>query len=145
MEVHVSKAYVFVCSMLCIIASLGCPQQGQDEAIIGVVKANLSAMEREDIEGVKQTIDSSSPAFDMTMDMTESIFQQYDLKYSLESIKVIEIKDSRARVRFIQVTEKTSGPAFRNNRLTGIHTLEKIQGTWVIITTEIVDIQYLDE
>jgi hypothetical protein len=139
------NAFLFIVLLCLSIASLRCPQQGQNEAIIGVVRANLSAMEREDITGVKRTIDSSSPVFDMTVDMTEEIFQQYDLTYTLERIDVIEVKDNNARVSFIQVTEKTSGPAFRDNRLSGIHTLKKTKGTWVITNTEIVDIEYLDE
>jgi hypothetical protein len=131
--------------MFLTIGFIGCPQKGHNEAIIGVVKSNLMAMEKEDIESVKRTIDTSSPAYAMTIDMTEEIFQQYDLKYTLESVKMIEAEETTARVWFIQVTEKISGPAFRNNRLTGIHTLKKIDGSWVITHTEIEEIDYLDE
>lgn len=132
-------------TLLVTVGFIGCPQQDQDEVIIAVIRTNITAMEQENIEGVKRTIDDSSPGYAMTIDMTEEIFQQYDLKYTLESAKVIEKKGDRARVWFIQITEKSSGPAFRDNRLTGIHTLRKISGSWFITTTEIVEIDYLDE
>lgn len=132
--------------LLLIISSVvTCSSQNPDAEILAVVASNIEAMKHEDIEGIKQTIDGTSPGYNMTIDMTKDIFQQYDLQYTMESMKVIEKKGDNARVWFIQITEKVNGPAFRDNKLTGIHTLRKIDGKWYLSDTEIVDVKYLDE
>jgi uncharacterized membrane protein len=48
-------------------------------------------------------------------------------------------------VKYVQITKKVSGPAFRDNKVTGIHILKKSDGKWKIYNTEIKDVKYLDQ
>jgi hypothetical protein len=48
-----------------------------------------------------------------------------------------------ARVRFVQVTRKESGPEFRDNRIEGTHVLRRSEDDWKIWNTETENVEYL--
>jgi hypothetical protein len=52
--------------------------------------------------------------------------------------------DREAKVRFSQVTRKISGPEFRDNRVSGVHVLRKLNGEWKLFDTERIKVDYLE-
>jgi len=109
-----------------------------------VVILNAEYMENEDISGVKSTIDSNNPEYDASLSMINLLFDNYDLNYTIESMEIIEQSENEAKIKYVQLTTKVNGPAFRDNRYTGIHTLTKKDDGWKISSTEQVNIEFLN-
>jgi len=138
----------FILLLITIIAGIfisGCAQITEtDSEIISVLYENLKAAENEDLESYMATIHEQSPFYAQTEQTMQLIFTKYDLKYELKELKVIEKSDQEAKVKFIQIAKKVSGPEFRNNKTTGIHILKKSDGKWKIYGAQIKNIDYLD-
>ena len=123
----------------------GCSEKPEKkDDVISVIKDNLKYAENEDLDKLMSTIDEQSPQYASTEKIMKRLFKVYDLTYKLASIKVIEKSDDKAKVSFVQVTMKRNGPAFRNNKLTGVHTLFKTDGKWKIYITKIDKTEYLN-
>ena len=133
---------LFALTLLFINGCSEKPEKKND--IISVIKDNLKYAENEDLDKLMSTIDEQSPQYASTEKIMKRIFKVYDLTYKLESIKVIEKSDDKAKVNFVQVTMKRNGPTFRNNKITGVHTLFKTDGTWNIYITKIDKMEYLN-
>jgi hypothetical protein len=137
---------VFILVLITIIAGIfisGCGPKTDGE-ITSVIYKNLNAMENKDIQSYMATIHEQSPIYAQTEQALPIYFNTFDLKCELKDVKVIEKSDQEAKVKFVQITKKVSGPAFRNNKLTGIHILKKSEGKWKIYNTETKNIEYLD-
>lgn len=116
----------------------------QIEAIKAAVYENVRALQREDLEAYLATIDPGSPVFETTKALTQALFNNYDLKYELNSIEVISTAGNEAKVRVTQTTRKIAGPDFRDNRVVAIHTLRKSNGRWKLFRTDVEKIEYLN-
>lgn len=112
---------------------------------LAVVRAQADALNRKDLAAAIAPIDPESPIFEPSKKMASKQFQTYDLRYTLKDLTLESMNGDEARVRFIQVTEKIAGPAFRDNRVAGVHTLRKRNGEWRIFNTQITKVEYLDE
>lgn len=129
---------------LLIILFAGCNSKiDTDEEITKVLYKNISAAENENLEQYMNTIDTDSPIYDKTKNIVIKLFTTYELKYDLKKVVVLNKSSDEARVGFIQKTTKLNGPAFRNNEISGVHILKKIDGKWKIYNTETNDIKYL--
>jgi ketosteroid isomerase-like protein len=138
------KLIVLSLLVLGMIVLAGCGS-GRGDDITSVIYDNLKAYQDENLNAVMATIHEQSPLYADTRTITEQIFNLYDLKYKLESVRVIEESDEEARVRAVQITEKISGPDFRDNKIVAIHVLKKAaDGEWKIYSSEIESIDYLD-
>ncbi len=137
-----SMPFIILLALLAVGCASG--RQENDAQILGIITANLKAMEREDVDATMATIDPSSSGFEMTKEMIKVIFEQYDLKYELSDLKVIKRSDKEAEVGFTQVTRKVAGPDFRNNKITGVHILRMKDGAWRIFSSQIKTTEYLD-
>jgi hypothetical protein len=124
----------------------GCSGSGisTDANIIATVTENLKAMERENVDATMATIDETSGGYQGTKDLIKVIFEQFDLKYELTDLKVIEKNKNEAKVSFTQITRKVSGPEFRDNKITGVHTLRLSGGKWRIYNSAVTTTEYLD-
>ncbi len=109
-----------------------------------VVEANTRYMNEENFDKVMNTIDENSPAYALSETMIQKLFDMYDLNYKIISIKILNESNDEAKVEFVQETTKIKGPAFKNNRVTGIHTLKKVGNSWKILGTEIKNVDYLN-
>ncbi len=109
-----------------------------------VVEANARYMNEENFDKVINTIDENSPAYASSETMIQKLFDMYDLNYKIISIKILNESNDEAKVEFVQETTKIKGPAFKNNRVTGIHTLKKVGNSWKILGTEIKNVDYLN-
>jgi PBP1b-binding outer membrane lipoprotein LpoB len=112
-------------SLLIILFVFACSSKKEYETPEALIKANTEYMNDEDLDGVMTTVHPASPSYPATEAMAKQIFERYDLNYKIENIKVLEENDTEAKVQFTQLTTKISGPEFKNNRVTGVHTLRK--------------------
>lgn len=108
------------------------------------IKSQISALNREDVAGYMSYIHPDSPDSLATRDKLSRSFLEYDLRTTLEKVEPVTLTDGEAKASFVQLTEKLSGPAFRNNRMTGTHILRKDGGVWKIFTTVQDKLDYLD-
>ena len=109
-----------------------------------VIEANAKYMNEENFDGVMNTIHKESPDYPATEAMIKKIFEVYDLSYKTVSMRVIEETDTEAKVQFEQITTKLAGPEFRNNKISGIHTLKKDGDSWKIYSTQMENVEYID-
>jgi hypothetical protein len=109
-----------------------------------VIEANAKYMTEENFDKVMDTIDKDSPAYASSESMVKKLFDLYDLNYKIISMKVINESNDEAQVEFVQETTKIKGPAFKNNRVDGVHILKRDDNSWKIYSTKITNIQYLD-
>ena len=108
------------------------------------LRSQIKALNREDIAGYMSYIHPECAGYAATGDTMRKSFVEYDLKTTLEKLEPGTMTDGEAKVKFTQLTEKVSGPAFRNNRLTGTHILRKDGGLWKIYSTVQDKLDYLD-
>ena len=109
-----------------------------------VIYANAKYMTEKNLEAVMGTIHPESPVFESTEKIVKQIFEQFDLSYKIEKIEIIEESEEEALVKFIQLTTKLNNFQFKNNRLTGVHTLRKDGSSWKIYTTKSSNLEYLN-
>ena len=106
------------------------------QAIISVLQANIKAAENENLNGFMQTIHPDSPAFESTRSFMKKAFAEYDFNYEIVEANVLEVSGDVARVSYIQITRKKSGPdAISDNQVRGEHILKKADGRWKIYST----------
>lgn len=107
------------------------------QAIMSVLRANIKAAENEDINGFMRTIHPDSPAFESTRSFMKQAFAEYDFSYEIVEANVLEVSGDVARVSYIQITRKKSGPdAIADNQMQGEHILKKTDGRWKIYSTK---------
>lgn len=122
-----------------------CSSKKEYETPEALIKANAAYMNEEDLEGVMTTIHPESPSLPATEAMAKQIFDRYDLNYKIEKIKVLEENENEVKVEFTQLATKLSGPEFKNNRITGVHTLRKDGDSWKVYSTQMVKVDLLDK
>ena len=109
-----------------------------------VVKTNVHAMAKRNVNLVLDTIHPESPILASTKDMLTYMFARLQLRYTLQQIEVKEVKLGEAKVEVLQVTQKLSGnAAFRDNRIRLLHTLKRDGQKWKIYSSEALMIEYL--
>ena len=138
------KAFIFI-TFIAFVLAVGCSKKNEDDSgITSVVYENMKFAQNEDIENFMATIHEQAPKYASTEKEIRQAFNKYDIKYTLEGVKVIEKSDQNAKVKFVQKAEKINGPEFRNYVVTGIHVLKKSDGKWKIYSTLIEKLEYLD-
>ena len=89
--------------------------------ITAPIYANIDASNAEDITAYMATIHSHSPVYAQTQGMLSPMFTQYDLSFELTNLSVIEQTQKEARVAFVLVTRKISGPHYSvTQKISGI-------------------------
>ena len=109
------------------------------------LRSQVDALNREDAAAYMSYIHPDSPDFASTREKVEKLFVEYDLKHTLEKAEPVVLTEGEAKVKFVHLTEKLSGPAFRNNRITGTHILRKDGGVWKVFSTIQDSVDYLDK
>lgn len=120
---------------------IGCSTSSE---IKEVIQKNIKAMNNEDIDLYMSSIKPDTEVYEMTKTAVANLFEIYDLKTEIIKIEILEENETTAKVRIIQVTKKIDGPGFKDNEIEAIHTLEKIDGEWKFVSSEIANIKYLD-
>lgn len=116
-----------------------------DEELIAVLQTNMDTLHDKDLEAHMKTIHSGSPGYDATESDVQYLMDLYTLKLELLETKVIEKTEKIAKVAYTQRTTKLAGPDFKNNEVTGVHTLRPENGEWKIVSTVVETTVYLDE
>ena len=108
------------------------------------LKAQINAMNGEDLPAFMSYLHPDNVAFKSAESTTRQLFNDYELRTVLEKTEAVSLTEGEAKVKFTQLTQKLSGPEFRDNRVTGLHTLRKDHGVWKIFATEADGVVYLD-
>ncbi len=135
--------YIICLTMLAAVLPATALDMSQN-AVVQVLYDNINALNNEDIEGAMRTISPESGAYDDTKEITLQLFQDYDIRYTLESYKVLSITAEKALVEIVQVTVNNNDMPFDDNRMHATHELRPYQGQWKIYGTTIQNIDYLD-
>ncbi len=90
-----------------------------------------------------KTVDDNSTAFESTKVALEALFKNFDLEVEMTVVEVVESSADSIKLRAEQTTKKISGPEFKDNRITAVHTLKKRGDEWKIFATEIEKVEYL--
>lgn len=124
----------------------GCmPVRAEESELRRVVIENLRAAEEEDLEAYMATLDESAPSYESSERMMGQTFRLYDIRYQLDSFRVVEVSGDEAVIEVVQTTMKVKGPAFRNNKIRARHRLVKTDGKWKFLSSELISVEYLDD
>jgi hypothetical protein len=104
-------------------------------AVEETVRSQIKALNNEDLDAYMSYMHPDNPSYESTRQQLADLLEKYDLHYTLEKIEKVSVTEDEVKASFVQLTEKVSGPAFSNNRITGIHTLRKDNGKWKIFAT----------
>ena len=91
----------------------------------GIIKENLEATQAEDKDRVIRTIHEESPQLKSTKEGMVYVFQNFDMAYVLEDMRLLSANDDEVKVLFKQTTKSLKGTGFTNMRSVGIHTLKR--------------------
>lgn len=135
-----------------VLITAGCGEQDEEtdisqeekNEIVAVIERNLEATEDEDIDAFSQTMYQDHPDYEVAVEETEQMFEQFDLEYELEILDVSMADDETATVEFEQKTTAENGEDFEDNIVTGVHEVRIEDGQWKIYETEITDSQPLE-
>jgi hypothetical protein len=112
--------------------------------VFATVQAQIKALNQRNAAAALALMHPEAPGLDQTRKTTEQVTATYDLIFMLQNMSLESVSENEATVRFTQITQKVSGPAFRNNRVAGLHTLRKHRGAWRLYYTQVLQIDYLD-
>ncbi len=109
-----------------------------------VIIENFAASQRKDMEGIKRTIHSQSPAYITSAQTLKQLFDYYDLKYELLSFRYIGADGEYAIARGEQKTIKLKGPAFKDNVLDSIYIFRKENGEWKLWQQAVLESRFIN-
>ncbi|WP_459129806.1 hypothetical protein [Guggenheimella bovis] len=115
-----------------MLFAVGCGKS-DEELIKETIDANLKAFNEEKVQEYLLTLDPSSPIYDTVEADMKSIYKEMDAKGTIESFKILTLKDGVASVRIkthIVDTEKELDVVS-----TRVDTLKKINGEWKIYSS----------
>lgn len=113
------------------------------ENIRAVLMNNARATEEENLELLRDTLHPNSPSYDSTIEVSKQSWETYDVRTEL-TIHDITVDRTHAAAEVTLVTEKVSGPEFRDNSITSVQTLRTYQGEWHIYNSTVEEIEYLE-
>jgi ketosteroid isomerase-like protein len=113
--------------------------------VTAVIKANLESSEKEDAQAMEATLSSDYPDRQTSLLVAQQLWAAFDFKVQVDNLRIIQGKDSEAKVRYTVTITKVKGPEFRNLKIDAVETVKKTQdGTWKIANSETVTQEYLD-
>ena len=104
--------------------------------LIAVIRENIAATEAKDKDRVLKTIHKDCPQLRSTIQGMDYVFANFDMKFEVEQIEVLEVTGEDAKVYYMQTTRAVRGTGFAPTRATGIHHMKKENGKWKIFETE---------
>ena len=109
-----------------------------------VVVANMEAAEKKDLEGIKATVHTQSPAYLGTVDAMRKLFEHYDLRYELVSLRYVGSDGDYAFAHGSQKTKKVQGPAFKDNTVDSVYVFRKEEGKWKLWQQAVLEVKYAE-
>ncbi len=102
-----------------------------------VFTKHLRALNQENLNNYLATLDSRSPKYSAAKVATLKLFQDYDLKYELQSVDVISLGRQDAVVRLTATVKKIKGGEFTDSQMVTLNTIKKTNGQWRIYDTQV--------
>jgi ketosteroid isomerase-like protein len=100
-------------------------------------KRHLETLNKKDLTGYLATLDPEAPLYKQAKADTAQLFQEYTLKYSIQSVKVLSIGSTEAVVEMVATVKKVRGGEFRDSKMTTTNVLRKVNGKWRIYDTSV--------
>jgi ketosteroid isomerase-like protein len=107
------------------------------QVFIDLFKRHLETLNKKDLAGYLATLDPQAPLYKQAKADTAQLFQDYTLKYSIQSVKVLSIGSTEAVVQMVATVKKVRGGAFKDSKMTTTNVLRKVNGKWRIYDTEV--------
>jgi len=104
--------------------------------LIAVIKENIAATEAKDKDRVLKTIHKDCPQRSSTIQGMDYVFANFDIRFDLEQIEVLEVSSEDAKIYYVQTTRAVRGEGFPASRASGFHLMKKEDGKWKIFKTE---------
>lgn len=148
-SISISRVIVMVFAIGILITGCSGTKPATDvdrAAVYEVVEQNAYYLAVENLDGVMWTIHEDSPGRVENKALTQSMFDLFDLSYSIVDWEINSISSETAKIRIVQVTRKKAGAEpFRDNQIEAVHTLKKnAEGQWKIYSTDVGEIEYLE-
>ncbi|CAM3825816.1 hypothetical protein [Mesobacillus zeae] len=118
-----------------------------EESIKKDLLESMKYAEEENMDQYLDTLLISPEDKELTKTQMGPIFEKTELEYKLESMKVLESSADSAKVEVVQTTvakEVTDNFQFKDNRVTGIHTMKLDNGKWKTAGTEVKNVEYME-
>jgi hypothetical protein len=116
----------------------------EKKAVLDAVFENIAAGNVENIDRYMASIHSQSEDYQLTRDLLEDLYRDYDLTATLRSVELISYTPEEAQVSFVLETRKREGPDFRNNVINGTFILRPENGQWKLYDQNVRHIDYLN-
>lgn len=147
---NISISFWIIITIVMLILLTGCSDskpatEADRAAVYDVIELNAYYLAVENLDGVMWTIHEDFPGKGESKVLTQTMFDMFDLSYSIVDWEIESINSDTAKVRVVQITRKKAGAEpFRDNQIEAVHTLKKnAEGEWKIYSTDLGDIEYL--
>jgi hypothetical protein len=140
-RVHFAGAWIGLAVCFSFLVA-GC-SKNVDAELKAVFQTQLDAMNKEDMDAYMASIDPEAGVYASTKATMPLILQTYDVKATMDSFEVVSKTEDSAQVRTVIVTKKVSGPDFKDNKVTALHTLKLKNGKWLLTETKVEKIDFL--
>jgi hypothetical protein len=95
-----SRSIFIVMVIFSVLMSLSCSSSKEKEkaAIEQLIKSNAEFFQKEELDAYIGTLDPTSPEIENTRAMMVELFENYDLKLTIESTRILKMSDNKADV-----------------------------------------------
>ena len=126
------KHLLFICAVLISVFTVACVDSKTKAEIKAVLLEQITALEKEDIDAVMNTMAETDPVKRAAARQTyEDLFEKFDVSYKLVSFKVISVDGDDAVIKSTIETRKIGGAApFQDNRTTTQSRMKKTASGW---------------
>lgn len=110
-----------------------------------VLETNITALNDKDIDSYLSTIMES--ARERTKSEMTELFNDFDIKFELSESYIVEEESDKYVIQSTQLAtayDRSEESEYRDHTSTNLHTLERIDGKWLITESEILDIEFHD-
>jgi len=134
--------FIGIALLFCFISNLS-SFASDEEAVKQVIYDNVKAAQEENLKDYLNTLDPTSTEYSQKESLMEALFKTFDFKYEVSDLKVTEIKDDMAKAVYSEKIIKVSGPDYKNNLTKRACILKKINNSWKIYSSIILDVKYI--
>lgn len=135
-----------VMTMTMLLGLTGCGKPKPEDEVKTMFDLYAAAVTSENIENYMACIDSGSAEININSIKAamQNMFDNYDLKATVDEIKINKIDETSATVTVTLKYENIGETAYVDNRVTGIYELTKKGENWLISNSTLQSVEYLD-
>lgn len=134
-----------IAALLGIALTVACAA-GDEGAIRSLMESQTRYLNERNVDGYMSTIASEAPGRAMT-EGTMKQMASYDIRYTLENVKILNVQDGRGVVRVVQTTRAAGAQPkvffgllpFNDNRSTVEHTVVKESKGWKVLRSSVIN------